>query len=62
MIFLDRVPGIPDFISIVDLIREERILSAFLGDISFIAFMLIFNKIRRHGSNSLEFSSGLRIY
>jgi hypothetical protein len=26
-----RLPGIPDFTSILDLIREERILSAILG-------------------------------
>jgi hypothetical protein len=31
MNFPDRVPGIPDFTPIFDLIREERILSAILG-------------------------------
>jgi hypothetical protein len=30
MNFPDRVPGIPDFTPIFDLIREERILSAIL--------------------------------
>jgi hypothetical protein len=34
MNFLDRVPGIPDFTPIFDLIREERILSAILGEMS----------------------------
>jgi hypothetical protein len=31
MNFPDRVPGIPDFTPIFDLIREERILSTILG-------------------------------
>jgi hypothetical protein len=31
MNFPDRVPGIPDFTPIFDLIREERILSAILA-------------------------------
>jgi hypothetical protein len=31
MNFPDRVPGIPDFTPIFDLIREERILTAILG-------------------------------
>ncbi|MCJ7564858.1 MAG: hypothetical protein MUP52_09765 [Candidatus Aminicenantes bacterium] len=31
MNFPDRVPGIPDFTPIFDLIREEKILSAILG-------------------------------
>jgi hypothetical protein len=31
MNFLDRVPEIPDFTPIFDLIREKRILSAILG-------------------------------